>query len=98
MIVCLSHLQQRPTVFKSLTGLQVPEFEALVEELLPAYQHAQRQRLERPDRQRAVGGGRQLEMPAREQFLLIVVWLRLDPTQEVLGYLFGVSDTSRQSS
>lgn len=94
MIVCLSHLQQRPTVFKSLTGLQVPEFEAMIHDLLPSYQQAQRQRLERPRRQRAVGGGRQLEMPPSAQFLLTVVWLRLYPTQEVLGYLFGVSDST----
>src|SRR5216683_3021914 len=30
----------------------------------------------------------------RDQILLSVVWLRVYPTQEVLGYLFGVSDSA----
>jgi hypothetical protein len=29
-----------------------------------------------------------------DQFLLAVVWLRHYPTQECLGYLFGVSDST----
>jgi len=94
MIICLEDLQQRVGVFKSFTGLEVKEFEELCLDLLPRYVQAQRQRLERPDRQRAVGGGRGLEMAPAEQFLLSVIWLRLYPSQEVLGYLFGISDTS----
>jgi hypothetical protein len=30
----------------------------------------------------------------RDQILLTVVWLRKYPTHEVLGYLYGVSDTT----
>jgi hypothetical protein len=62
MIVCLEHLQSRPAVFKSLTGLKLAEFEALRLDLLPCYHQAQRQRAVRPDRKRAVGGSRSLEM------------------------------------
>lgn len=94
MIVCLEHLQQYPAVFKSLTGLKLAEFEALRLDLLPRYHQGQHQRLERPNRKRAVGGGRSLEMTPAEQFLLSISWLRLYPSQEVLGYLFGVSDTT----
>lgn len=33
-------------------------------------------------------------MSARDQILLAIVWLRRYPTNEVLGYLFGVSDST----
>jgi len=33
----------------------------------------------------------------RDQILLTVVWLRQYPTQEVLGYFFGVSDTGARA-
>jgi len=44
-------------------------------------------------RQRAVGGGCRPKLPMRDQILLAVVWLRKYPTNEVLGFLFGVSDS-----
>jgi hypothetical protein len=90
----LEQLRQRPAILKSLIGLKVAELDALLEDLLPLYHQAYRQRLERDNRQRAIGGGRHLEMPPEQQFLLTLVWLRLYPTQEVLGYLFSVSDTT----
>src|SRR5215203_6046001 len=34
------------------------------------------------------------DLGVADQFLLTVVWLRHYPTQECLGYLFGVSDSS----
>jgi hypothetical protein len=88
------HLSQQPSVFLSVTGLRVGEFDQLYEEVLPAYQEAEVRRLERPDRQRAIGGGLSPELDARDQLLLTVVWLRVYPTNEVLGYLFGVSDST----
>lgn len=74
-----------------MTGLRVAEFDDLVEEVLPLYQASEIQRLSRPDRQRAIGGGHPFELDDRDHLLLTVVWLRVYPTHEVLGYLFGVS-------
>src|SRR5215211_5263962 len=61
---------------------------------LPAVDAARRQRLDRTDRQRAFGGGDDFDLDPADQFLLTVVWLRHYPTQEVLGYLYGVSDST----
>src|SRR3954454_18263234 len=94
MIICLSRLRTHPSVFKAMTGLLVPEFEEVQYDVLPRYHQAQQQRLARPHRQRAIGGGRAIEMPPAQQLLLTVLWLRLYPSHEVLGYLFGVSDTT----
>lgn len=87
-------LIQHPTVFLKTTGLHVAEFDALVRDLSPLFANAEAQRLARSERQREAGGGRTSELDGRNQLLLTVVWLRLYPTHEVLGYLFGVSDST----
>lgn len=77
-----------------MTGLTVAEFETLQAEVLPRFGEAEQQRLSRADRKRAIGGGRQFELSPRDQILMTVVWLRQYPTHGVLGYLFGVSDST----
>ncbi len=94
MILQYAYLTRYPAVFKSMTGLHRHEFDAVAEDVLPRYGKAEQQRLSRPDRQRAIGAGHPFALDARDQLLLTVIWLRQYPTHEVLGYLFGVSDTA----
>jgi hypothetical protein len=77
-----------------MTGLTVAAFDDLVTDLLPACAQAQQQRLSRPNRRRAIGGGRHADLCWTNQLLLTVVWLRTYPTNEVLAYLMGVSDST----
>jgi hypothetical protein len=86
MILRYEHLSQHPKVFKSMTGLRVSEFDALASDVLPRYAAAEIERLSRPDRQRAIGGGHPFELEARDHMLLTVVWVRVYPTHVVLGY------------
>ena len=81
-------------MFRSLSGLSVPEFDTLYTDMQGYYVQAEWERLERPTRQRDIGAGHPFSLNARDQILLTVVWLRVYPTYEVLGYLFGVSDTT----
>ena len=94
MIFKYKTLSQHPTVFRAVTGLTLDEFDEYVEPLSHQLAAQERHRLEREGRQRAVGGGRTQELDWEDQFLLSLVWLRLYPTYEVLGYFFGCSDTS----
>ena len=94
MIMRYDYLTHSPIVFQKLTGLHRVEFDALVQDLLPRFMAAADARLSRPDRQRALGGGRTPDLDGRDQLRLTVVWLRQYPTHEVLGYLFGVSDST----
>ena len=87
-------LSAHPRVFKSMTGLAVGDFDALVADVLPALRRAEYTRRSQRPRQRAVGGGHPHELSGRDQILLTVVWLRQYPMQEVLAYLFGVSDST----
>jgi hypothetical protein len=94
MIMRYSYLTQHPNVFYSVTGLRVAEFDALLADVVPQYAAQEERRLERPDRQRAIGAGHPFELKERDHILLTVVWLRVYPTHEVLGYLFGISDST----
>jgi hypothetical protein len=94
MIMRYIYRTQHPNVFYSVTGLRVAEFDELLVDVLPQYADHEQQRLERPDRQRALGAGHPFELNARDHILLTVSWLRVYPTHEVLGYLFGISDST----
>jgi len=94
MIMRYGWVSQYRQVFQSMTGLRVSEFDVLVDDVLPMYAAAEAARLERPDRERALGAGHPFELNERDHLLLTVVWLRVYPTHEVLGYLFGVSDST----
>lgn len=77
-----------------MTGLRVRECDELMHDIEPRYAEARHKRLQRDNRQRAIGGGPHHKLSVRDQVLLTVIWLRLYPTCEVLGFLVGVSDTT----
>jgi hypothetical protein len=96
MRIRYSQLKLHPNVLHSLTGLRPEEFEQLVRDVGPLLRAAQHKRLtdSRPHRLRAIGGGHPFALHVEEQILLTVMWLRLYPTHEVLGFLFGVDPTT----
>ena len=94
MIARLANLREHPSVFRHLTGLTVTAFDALAADVVPAVEAAHRATLDRPGRQRAIGAGGEFGLGTADHVLLTVVWLRQYPTQEVLGFLFGVSDST----
>src|SRR5207248_4773350 len=94
MLLRADRLRRHPAAFLAMTGLTPGEFDALVDDLWGPYRAAERARRERPERKHAVGAGHPFSLMPQEQMLLTVIWLRLYPTLEVLGFLFGVSDTT----
>lgn len=83
-----------PKVFRALTGLDVSEFDDLVHDILPRWEKTEHRRLARRNRQCAIEGGLHFELSVTDRLLLTVIWLRRYPTHEVLGFLFGISDTT----
>ena len=94
MILQREHLGKHPSIFRAMTGLTVELFDHMLPDLLAAFAAQRRQRLDRPGRQRAFGGGDDFDLSPADQLLLTLVWLRHYPTQECLGYLFAVSDST----
>src|SRR5262245_42980143 len=87
-------IQGRPAVVRSLTGMDPTAFEALFAEFdaaRPAARAASvRTRRGHQPRRRAPGGGHPHALEARDRLLMALVWLRVYPTYEVLGFLFGL--------
>jgi len=81
---------KRPSSFRNLTGISVTEFSELYQRFAPLWAQSEQQRLQRDQRQRAVGAGRKYELELRSQLVLTLVWLHLYLSTETLGILFGV--------
>lgn len=88
-------LQRRPAkLFRSLTGMDIEAFETLFADFEAAHQAARtasgRTRRGGRPRRRAPGGGRHHALSPCDRLLMALVWLRIYPTYEVLGFLFGL--------
>ena len=94
MIARLANLRKSPSVFRHLSGVTIRVFEELAAVVVPAVEEAHRKTLDRLDRERALGGGDTFDLSVVDQVLLAVIWRRQYPTTEVLGFLFGVSDST----
>jgi hypothetical protein len=92
-------LTRYPGAFRSLTGMTPDEFD----HLLTAFAAAQgrRQRRSRTTRQgqprqRAAGAGHPHRHDDRHRLLMALVWLRVYPTYELLGFFFGLHKRNAQ--
>lgn len=90
-------LVRRPAAFLSLTGHSVAAFDALLAVFAPAHEQCRRTatvtRRGRP-RRRAVGAGAVYTHDLPTRLLMVLIWLRIYPTFEVLGFLFSLDKTN----
>ena len=76
-------------LFKALTGLSVEEFQKLVIDFDWNYKESRIK--EKSDRIRKYGGGQLGKLPGIEKKLFfILVYLKIYPTFDVIGYMFGM--------
>lgn len=92
-------LVRYPSAFRSLTGMNPGEFDSL----LSAFQAAQQRRRAQQTttrqgkpRQRAAGAGHPHHHDDRHRLLMALVWLRVYPTYELLGFFFGLHKRNAQ--
>lgn len=83
-------LRKRPQHFLRFTGLSVAQFDRLLGQMQQAYPQFNAKRLARPERQRQVGGGSAFRLSLADRTLLVLLFLRLYLTNDLLGYLFGL--------
>jgi len=86
-------IKKKPRILRALTSLDPAEFEALTEvfeQQWQQYRHAYPTRSQ--PRQRQAGGGRKATLStAVDKLLFILFYYKTYPLQEVLGFLFGMS-------
>lgn len=91
-------LSRHPSAFRSLAGHSVAAFEALFAAFAPAHQQrcrtATTTRREGKPRQRNVGAGPAFTHDLKTRLLMALIWLRIYPTFEVLGFLFSLNKTN----
>jgi hypothetical protein len=92
-------LCRHPNVFPALTGLKRAEFDAL----LPRFVQAEADRragsshtFAGKPRERSAGAGRPHDNSAADRLLMPLMWLRIYPTYEVLGFFFDLHKRNAQ--
>ena len=90
-------LRKNPALVKALTGLPADEFWKMREQMENQLAAYDAQRLDRADRQRAVGAGRECDQPLSLRTMALLTYLRLHVPQTVVALLFGMTqcDISR---
>ncbi len=84
-------LRQYPAVIRAFMGLPAATFWELIEKTTEHLPADETQRLERADRQRRVGGGRDFEQPLVLRVALVLTYLRLHIPQEAVAQLYGAT-------
>jgi hypothetical protein len=87
-------LYRKPAIFRSFTGLEVPEFDALYTKIDEKYPEYEEKRLYREDRQRAVGAGHPFSLDLRNRLLMLLIYHRLYVTSTLLGFLVDLSQSN----
>ena len=92
-MVNLERAKKSDRIMKALTGMTISEFEGLV--ITFSLVLLQYQATRKPNRQRAVGGGRHHTLTnAAERLFFILFYVKCYPTMDLAGFFFGV-DKSR---
>jgi transposase len=87
-------LSRKPLNFKSFTGLEVPEFDALYSKIQESYPTYEEKRLHREDRKRKIGAGHPFKLPLRDRLVMMLIYHRLYVTSTLLGFLFNLGQTN----
>ena len=92
-MLCYHDLKQDARVLRAFTSLDPDEFDTLLIAFEKAWRdHVTQHYIQRKSRKRRYGGGRQPHLLAIEDNLLfILIYFKVYPLQEVLAFLFGMS-------
>jgi hypothetical protein len=87
-------LLRSPATFRRLTGLTPVAFHRLLADVAAARDRDRDRRAARPGRRRRPGAGRKPALPPADQLALALLYYRTYAPHVVLGFLFGVDDST----
>ncbi len=93
------HLRENPLLIKAFMGLPEEVFWQLVADMEAKQAAYELERLDREERQRAVGGGREFDLPLVIRISLVLTYLRLHIPQQAVACMYKdatQSDVSRE--
>ena len=87
-------LSKKPSIFKSFTGLEVHEFDALYSKIKESHNAYEQKRLHREDRKRKIGAGHPFKLPLNDRLIMLLIYYRLYVTSTLLAFLFNLGQTN----
>jgi len=87
-------LSKRPLIFRSFSGLEVLEFDALNSKIKESQTAFEQKRLYRGDRKRKIGAGHPFKLPLKDRLLMLLVYYRLYVSSTLAAYLFDLGQTN----
>jgi hypothetical protein len=88
------YLSKKPALFRSLTGLQVPEFDSVYTQANTKYRDYEAKRLNRPNRKHKVGAGYPFKLSLQNRLLMLMIYYRLYITSTLTGALFDLDQSN----
>jgi hypothetical protein len=90
-----ARLSKKPLLFRSFTGLEISEFNAIYADIESRYSKYKRKRLSKRKRQRSFGAvGRPFKLKTKERFLMLLIYYRLYITYTLSGFLFDLDQSN----
>ena len=83
-------LSKKPSLFPSITGLKVPEFDPFCTQANAKYKDYEAKRLNRPNRKHKVGAKYPFKLSLQNRLLILIVYYRLYITSTLTGVLFDL--------
>jgi hypothetical protein len=87
-------LSKRLSLFRSLTGVEVSEFNSIYTRAQIKYVEHEQKRLSRENRKRKVGAGHPFKLHLQERLLMFLVYYRLYITSTLTGVLFELDQSN----
>jgi len=87
-------LSKKPLIFRSFTGLEVPEFDAFYTKIQDPHTAYEQKRLYREDRKRKIGAGHPFKLPLHDRLVMLLMYYRLYVTSTLLAFLFHLGQTN----
>jgi len=87
-------LSRKPLIFKSFTGLEIQELDALYSKIKDSHAAYEEKRLHREDRKRKIGAGHPFKLSLKDRLVMLLMYHRLYVTSTLLGFLFNLGQTN----
>jgi hypothetical protein len=87
-------LSGKASIFKTFTGLEVSEFDALYSRLEAVNPAFEEKRLDRTGRKNKAGAGHPFKLNLKNRFLLLLTYYRLYVSSTLIGFLFDLGQTN----
>ena len=87
-------LSKKASIFKTFTGLEVSEFDALHSKLEAVNPDFEEKRLTRTNRKNKAGAGHPYKLNLKNRFLLLLLYYRLYVSSTLIGFLLDLGQTN----